>query len=116
MTRDQARAQCEAAGKVTREAALAAVEALHAERESLYYRGVSASEVAWWVGIDGVRRHGNGAVKGSWSGFMSESLRAAPVLRSLAAKGELEAADDGRRARYTPAGTHWWDKPRGGSC
>lgn len=111
MTRDQARVECKVAGKVTREAALAAVTALHAEHKGSYYRGVSASKVAWWLSLEGARRHGNGAVKGSWSGHMSEALRVAPILRSLAANGELEADDDGRRAVYTPAGTHWWDKP-----
>lgn len=65
----------------------------------------SASQVAWQLGIrhsDGARRHGNGAVKGSYSGHMSASLRVAPSLRRLERQGRLEGEPTGYRWVYWP--------------
>lgn len=53
------------------------------------YRWVTATEVAAACGVQGARRLGRGAVKGSWSGHMSGALRVAPRLRKLARDGKL---------------------------
>lgn len=53
------------------------------------YRWVTATEVASACGVDGARRFGRGAVKGSWSGYMAGALRIAPRLRKLAREGRL---------------------------
>jgi hypothetical protein len=53
----------------------------------VYPLGATAAEVAAGLGIIGMRRLGNGAVKGSWSGGMSPALRVAPRLLSLKKRG-----------------------------
>lgn len=63
--------------------------------------GVTANMVAGELGIGGANRSGNGAVKGSWSGHMSGSLRAAPRLGSLKKRGLIGTFYDERsRNRY----------------
>lgn len=52
--------------------------------------GVSANILADHLGLDGARRLGRGAVKGSWSGTMSPSLRLAPRLAAMEKRGLLE--------------------------
>jgi hypothetical protein len=68
--------------------------------------GASASHVAYRLNIQGASRLGNGAVKGSWSGRMSGSLRAAPRLRALTKRGLLREHWGDRRIEWalTPAG------------
>ena len=79
-----------------------AVEALYGDRR--YGDGVRADDVAWKLGVTGASRLGNGAVKGSWSGRMSGSLRVSPRLRSLVGQGRLRSFHDERsRWRYYPA-------------
>lgn len=86
--------------------AVAAIVAANVASESIYlkYRGASANDVAHWMGLKGARRLGNGAVKGSWTGFMSPALRIAPTLEALARAGELEQGREfgGHRAEYWP--------------
>jgi acyl-coenzyme A synthetase/AMP-(fatty) acid ligase len=50
------------------------------ERDPRALRGVSASILADHLKVQGARRAGRGAVKGSWSGTMSASLRLSPRL------------------------------------
>lgn len=71
-------------------------------------QGASANEVASECGhhLKGPRRHGNGAVKGSWSGTMSPAPRFAAVLRRLAREGLIEEDSDREnyRAVFYPKG------------
>lgn len=61
----------------------------------------TANAVAHVLGVEGARRAGNGAVKGSWSGYMSGALRTAPRLQSLARRGLiLKGRDDQHRWVY----------------
>jgi hypothetical protein len=74
------------------EEVIAAVEKLH---EDYPYRA-TAAHVAQQLGVEGARRLGRGAVKGSWSGHMSGALRIAPRLESLAKQGKLQWLYDDR--------------------
>lgn len=60
---------------------------------------VSAWEIALRAAIPGNARHGNGAVKGSWSGHTSEAFAAASTLRSLERRGLIESFYDGEARR-----------------
>lgn len=95
---------------------IAAVVALNAEAQATAERGraagrfwvprkATAADVAYRLGIEPARRLGNGAVKGSWSGYMSPALRAAPRLRSLARQGRLVSWHENHRAVYAEANT-----------
>ncbi len=64
-------------------------------------RGATAKQVAWQLGVKGARRHGNGAVKGSWSGRMSGALAVSPSLLRLARAGRLRAE--------RPVGEYRWE-------
>lgn len=75
-------------------AALRAAVALEDSGETRYRYGLSALDIAVKAGIDGTRRHGNGAVKGSWSGYTSEAFAVASTLTSLVKRGYLNS---------------WWD-------
>lgn len=81
---------------------LDALEDLEFEQaRSLVYRyGVTTNRLAQRLGVDGARRLGNGAVKGSWSGRMSGSLRLAPRLRSMAQRGLLRREYDRETHRW----------------
>jgi hypothetical protein len=85
------------------EEVVAAVRALCAG--GAHPRGVTAAWVAIRLGVEGARRHGRGAVKGSWSGTMSGAVRIAPRLRSLERRGLLVAVWDREDFRwvYSPA-------------
>lgn len=63
-------------------------------------RGATANAVAHRLGLKGANRHGNGAVKGSWSGYMSPALRIAPRLQKLAGEGKLSQHYDTDVCRY----------------
>jgi len=79
-----------------------AVKTLHADRP--YDNGVRAVDVARKLGVTGASRLGNGALKGSWSGRMSGSLRVSPRLRALVGQGRLRSYhDEHSRWRYYPA-------------
>lgn len=69
-----------------------------------FYRGASAADVAYRLGVQGSSRLGNGAVKGSWSGRMSPALRVTPRLMALAKQGRIFRGYDYdyRRAVYYP--------------
>lgn len=67
-------------------------------------RGASANELAHRAGIQGHRRLGNGAVKGSWSGYTSPALAAASSLTGLVRAGVLWTRDNGRHAIYMRVG------------
>lgn len=61
------------------------------------YRGATAKQVAERCGHrlgDGPRRHGNGAVKGSYSGHVSPAVRFSATLQRLARLELIEAAYD----------------------
>lgn len=64
--------------------------------------GWSASDVAELTGLGrGIRRHGRGAVKGSWSGFVPPALPVGATLRTLANRGLLSVSYGHRsRGRY----------------
>jgi len=80
-----------------------AVKVLYADLRR-YGNGVRADDVAWKLGVTGANRLGNGAVKGTWSGRMSGSLRVSPRLRSLVKQGRLRSFhDEHSRWRYYPA-------------
>lgn len=65
--------------------------------------GATANTVARRLGVQSARRHGNGAVKGSWSGQMSAGLRLSPRLRAMVRRGLLrEWQGDGRYEYTTP--------------
>jgi hypothetical protein len=49
--------------------------------------GLTANSIAWKLGMEGARRMGRGAVKGSWTGYMSPALRLAPTLEAMSRKG-----------------------------
>lgn len=92
--------------------ALAAVEELHAEQLDdrkdydpllVHYRGIRAQSVAYRLRIEQARRHGNGAVKGSWSGYMPAALRCAKTLEALARDGKLTRHVHDYVAYYVPA-------------
>lgn len=68
---------------------VAVVRELQDDRTWEFKLGVSASAVARKLGVEAANRAGNGAVKGSWSGRMSASLRISPRLRSMAKRGLL---------------------------
>lgn len=96
--------------------ALEAVLHLHAEQlehrkdydpHLIHYHGIRAQSVAWHCGIHGARRHGRGAVKGSWSGFMPAALRCAPTLAALAREGKLDRYTHDYIAYYVPPGFRW---------
>jgi hypothetical protein len=69
------------------------------ERDPRALRGVSASILADHLKVQGARRAGRGAVKGSWSGTMSASLRLSPRLGSLVRRGLLGVYRDDERYR-----------------
>ena len=60
----------------------------------------SANALAHDLGIVGARRLGRGAVKGSWTGEMSGSLRLAPRLRSLERRALVSRHWDRESGRY----------------
>lgn len=60
----------------------------------------TANALAGRLGVAGARRLGNGAVKGSWSGYMSPALRLAPRLASLHRRGLLTRSYDTDDHRY----------------
>lgn len=68
----------------------------------------SAAEIAMRARIHGDHRHGNGAVKGSWSGHTSPAFAVANTLRGLEKRGLIESfydREDGRSFYYlTDAG------------
>lgn len=68
---------------------LAAVDHL-VENDRRHRYGASANAIAGKLGVQGARRLGNGAMKGSWSGTMSASLRISPRLRALVKRGLLD--------------------------
>lgn len=61
--------------------------------------GMSVQEVAWAIGVPPARRAGNGAVGGSWSGYMAPGLRVVGTLRSAEKAGLVEIMDDWTRER-----------------
>lgn len=68
---------------------------------SCYGEAANAQTIAAMAGVRGNRRHGNGAVKGSWSGMTSPAFAVAPTLTSLVKRGLVSArwdwdARDGR--------------------
>lgn len=73
----------------------------------LWYHGIRAQSVAYLLGVGQARRNGNGAVKGSWSGYMPAALRVAPALKALAAAGALDRVDRDYTWHYVPAGFSW---------
>jgi hypothetical protein len=77
-----------------------------------YWRGVSAANVAWYIGVKPAHRLGTRASKGNWSGSMPTALRVAPTLQSLYKRGliggEYKTADDDYRWRYWPVGEEPW--------
>lgn len=73
---------------------------VEAEQERRYEFGISANRLAYRLGVQGARRLGRGAVKGSWSGYMSASLRLSPKLASLCRAGLVE--------RYRTPGEYRW--------
>lgn len=76
-----------------------AVSDLTADRR--WFDGVPANVIARQCGVEGARRLGRGAVKGSWSGRMAPGLRLAPRLRQLSAfDGPLLALYDGDAHRH----------------
>ncbi len=60
----------------------------------------SASELAWRAAVHGNRRHGNGAVAGSWSGYTAPGLAAASSLRALVRQGKLISLSDDNHGRW----------------
>lgn len=98
-------------------AVLAALVELYDEQQARPYpweHGITANAVSYRLGVQGARRAGRGAVKGSWSGRMSGALRVAPVLASLCRNGYAEQLYDrapGARSRriYFPSeeGRRW---------
>lgn len=56
-------------------------------RASPYETGTTANGLALHLGVVPANRMGNGAVKGSWSGRMSPSLRIAPRLQAFEKRG-----------------------------
>lgn len=78
-----------AAGVTGRRAAVLAVldDSQRSERHHDRFNGeLLAADVARRLRLDGARRHGRGAVAGSWSGYMSSALRVVPILRALEAE------------------------------
>lgn len=59
-----------------------------------WFGAFSASVIAAECGVRGARRLGRGAVKGSWSGTMSASLRIAPTLRAMERRGLVYRVSD----------------------
>lgn len=74
----------------------------------LGYHGASADAVARALGARPARRSGNGAVKGSWSGYMPVALRTAPLLRELAKRELLLTNEVDYRAYYLPLDMPWY--------
>jgi hypothetical protein len=60
----------------------------------------TADDLARTLGVTPARRHGSGAVKGTWSGHMSPGLRVVPMLRSMERSGLIFAMGDHRAKRY----------------
>lgn len=77
----------------TREEVARALLALEREDFHRPFR-ISADRVAWKLGVEPARRLGNGAVKGSWSGYMSPALRVVPILRAMAKDGLVDVLYD----------------------
>jgi hypothetical protein len=80
----------------TDEEIVAAVKSLSDDKRAMtarsgYWRdtAATANEIARRAGVQAARRLGNGAMKGSWSGTMSPSLRISPRLRAMARRGLL---------------------------
>ena len=65
-----------------------------------WYGEVSANALADALGVQGARRLGSGAVKGSWTGTMSGSLRLAPSLRAMERRGLVRKVWDNSAGRY----------------
>ena len=79
--------------------ALLDLEAREARGEAIYgssrwHGAFSANVLAGVCGVEGARRGGRGAVKGSWSGTMSGSLRISPTLRAMENRGLLDSYYD----------------------
>jgi hypothetical protein len=72
----------------------------------LWYHGITASQIASKLGIQGARRAGRGAVKGSWSGTMPAALRIVKLLDGMAKLGLVEQKYDRENYRnvYYPVG------------
>lgn len=64
------------------------------------HHGVTANILAQHLGVKGAARLGRGAMKGSWSGTMSASLRLSPRLRSMVARGLLVSYRENYRYVY----------------
>lgn len=60
----------------------------------------SASELAHRAATGGYRRHGNGAVAGSWSGYTSPAFAAASSLSALVRQGKLRCHRDDNYGRW----------------
>lgn len=74
-------------------------QALDHSRDAIY--GVTTAHLAGFLGVESARRGGRGAVKGSWSGWMSPALRLSPRMRSLAKRGLVRQGwDPEERTRY----------------
>lgn len=73
------------------------------EIDSRARRGVTANLLAQHLKVEGARRLGRGAQKGSWSGTMSGSIRLSPRLLVLVKRGLLGSYRDREnyRAIYT---------------
>jgi hypothetical protein len=88
---------------------LAAQRAVSHEPDTRYQPPwLLAAEIAARLDIPGMRRAGRGAVKGSWSGYMSPALRVVPSLRSLVKDRLVYAMGDPNAERYR---TVYWLAP-----
>lgn len=87
-------------------AVLRAVHTLAEERLG----AATAQAVARRLGVEPARRLGNGAVQGSWSGYMAPALRISPRLLALQRQGLLGFFYGHRSRReyvLTQAGRTW---------
>jgi hypothetical protein len=96
---------------------LSAIQRLDAEagasddpvRQSARLLGWTAQAIGYEAQVPRVWRHGNGAVKGSWSGYVDPGLTITATLRALKRRGLIRSFS-AQRHRYvaayalTPAG------------
>lgn len=86
-------------------AILTALDELQEERPYRY--GATAQAIAGKLGVQGSRRLGRGAVKGSWTGNMAPALRISPRLRYLRKRGLIRSWYDTDNYRHTYVLSAW---------
>lgn len=92
------------------EQALRALRAIETQNLPNHNRdGVRTADIAARMDLVPVRRLGNGAVKGTWSGRMDPAMQLASTMRSLHQKG-LVRQGYGHRSR-----SHWFTTGAGRS-